>query len=218
METEEASGRARPRPTEKRQAIVRAAREVFGRVGYLGASIDMIAAEAAVSTRTIYNHFENKEQLFAVVLTDSTEQVAAEHEAIIRRHLRRVTDVRASLIACATEWAMPRPEFDNHFAIVRRIVAEGDNFPRELYDTWQEAGPRHVQRVLAEHLALLGEQGLLEVPNAEFAAQHFVALVTSTAPHGVTMPAGCSGLTEDQAYEIATVAVQAFLYGYLPRD
>ncbi|QWA22423.1 TetR/AcrR family transcriptional regulator [Streptomyces sp. JCM17656] len=128
------SGRSRPRKgfPEKRRAILDASRKVFGRVGYQGASIDMIATEASVSTRTIYNHFENKEQLFSTVLIESSEQVAAAHEAMIERCLGRTSSaagLEADLVSLAMDWVRPRPEFTDHFAIVARINAEGENFP-----------------------------------------------------------------------------------------
>ncbi len=194
---------------------MRAARAVFGRVGYLGASIDMIAAEAGVSTRTIYNHFENKEHLFTTVLTESSHQVAAAYEAIIQRHLGEVTDLEADLIAFGREWLRPRPEFADHFAIVRRINAEAERFPRELHEAWQEAGPLRVQRALTTRMARLSDQGLLRIDDAECAAQHFTILITA----GVTSRTqlGATPLEEPEINRIATAGVHAFLYGYLPR-
>jgi AcrR family transcriptional regulator len=103
--------------TEKREAIVRAARHVLSRVGYFGASIDVIAADAEVSTRTIYNKFESKEQLFSAVLTETFDQVAAAREALIGRYLGEVTDLEGDLIELAKEWVRPPPELQDHFAI-----------------------------------------------------------------------------------------------------
>ncbi|MFD2415452.1 TetR family transcriptional regulator [Amycolatopsis pigmentata] len=51
--------------------------------------IEVIAAEAEVSTRTIYNHFENKEQLFSTVLTERATQVADARDALIDKHGKR---------------------------------------------------------------------------------------------------------------------------------
>lgn len=213
------SGQSRPRKgfPEKRRAILEASRKVFGRVGYQGASIDVIAGEACVSTRTIYNHFENKEQLFSTVLIDSSEQVAAAHEAMIERHLGSTSSaaaLEADLVGLAKDWARPRPEFTDHFAITARINAEGENFPVDLHDAWQKAGPLRVQRTLAARMARLAERGLLHVQDSELAAQHFVVLITNTWGRG---RAGMDTLSDDETHEIATAGVHAFLYGYLPR-
>lgn len=216
------SGQDRPRKgfPEKRQAIMRASRKVFGRVGYQGASIDVIATEASVSTRTIYNHFENKEQLFATVLIESSEQVAAAHEAMIERHLdgtSSAADLEADLVGLAEDWVRPRPEFADHVAIVARINTEGEHFPAALHDAWQKAGPLRVQRALAARLARLAERGLLQVPDSELAAQHFVVLVTNTWGRGRGR-AGFGALSDAETHEIAAAGVHAFLYGHLPRD
>ena len=53
---------------EKDRAIVLAAREHFLRDGFSGASIDGIAKSAGVSVKTIYSHFENKNELFSKVM------------------------------------------------------------------------------------------------------------------------------------------------------
>src|SRR4030095_5552040 len=47
----------------KRRAIVEAATAVFRGNGYLGASMDEIAALAAVSKQTVYQHFDDQEGL-----------------------------------------------------------------------------------------------------------------------------------------------------------
>lgn len=56
---------------------------VFARDGYMRASVDAIAAEAGVSTRTIYNHFQDKAQLFQTVIQESATRVAEAQIAII---------------------------------------------------------------------------------------------------------------------------------------
>ncbi|MFD3515318.1 TetR/AcrR family transcriptional regulator [Streptomyces sp. NPDC058657] len=203
--------------SEKRRAILRASREVFGQAGYAGASIEVIATRADVSTRTIYNHFVSKEELFATVLADSTEQVAAAHGAMTLRHLGDIAsaeDLEADLIRLARDWVRPRPEFADHFAIVGRMSTEGNDFPRHLRDAWQEEGPRRVQRSLAAGMSLLAERGLLRVTDVDFAAQHFVVLVTNTWGRS---KAGADAMSEAELDAMATAGVHAFLYGYLPR-
>src|SRR5258708_34517111 len=52
----------------KRAAIVAAARQAFLENGYAEAAMDRIAESAAVSVKTIYRHFENKDELFSAVM------------------------------------------------------------------------------------------------------------------------------------------------------
>src|SRR5882724_649463 len=50
-------------------ALIGAATRVFLREGYGRASIDKVAREAGVSTRTIYGRFRNKADLLTAVIT-----------------------------------------------------------------------------------------------------------------------------------------------------
>jgi AcrR family transcriptional regulator len=52
----------------KRAAIVDAARRAFLENGYASTSMDRIAAAAGVSIKTVYRHFEDKDDLFSAVM------------------------------------------------------------------------------------------------------------------------------------------------------
>src|SRR5215469_16619241 len=62
------------RSARKRGAIIDAAAELFLRHGYLGTSMDQIAAQAAVSKPTVYNHFPDKEQLFTEIVLGALDR------------------------------------------------------------------------------------------------------------------------------------------------
>lgn len=62
-----------PRAARKRQAVVRAARDLFLREGF-GVGMDAIAAEAGVSKVTVYNHFGSKEALFTAVVAGALDE------------------------------------------------------------------------------------------------------------------------------------------------
>jgi AcrR family transcriptional regulator len=77
------SPRAQAKPrrlnrAEKREAnrhrILRAARTVFGRRGFHGASIEEIADEAGLSNGAIYYNFESKGDLFFALLEERAEE------------------------------------------------------------------------------------------------------------------------------------------------
>ena len=53
---------------QKRQAIVGAALAAFLESGYAEASVNRIAADAGVSIKTLYRHFESKDELFSAVM------------------------------------------------------------------------------------------------------------------------------------------------------
>jgi AcrR family transcriptional regulator len=54
---------------QTRERILDAAYKLFRRRGYSRVTMDDIAAEAALTKRTLYHHFESKDQLLAEVLT-----------------------------------------------------------------------------------------------------------------------------------------------------
>lgn len=53
---------------ELREHILHAAKDVFLEMGFERASMDVIAARAETSKRTLYAHFENKEKLYLAVI------------------------------------------------------------------------------------------------------------------------------------------------------
>ncbi|WP_328611282.1 TetR/AcrR family transcriptional regulator [Amycolatopsis sp. NBC_00345] len=55
----------------KRTAIVDAARTAFLDTGYAETSVHRIAAAAGVSIKTVYRHFEDKDDLFSAVMHDA---------------------------------------------------------------------------------------------------------------------------------------------------
>src|ERR1044072_5402159 len=140
--TQESGSTPRKGTVEKRQALMRGARTVFGREGYARAGIDEIAAEAGGSTRTLYNHFGGKENLFREVLMDSAASVTGAHIALIERHLAKVTDVEKDLLALAREWMGRRGDHEPHMLLVRHIISEGAHLPAEVIEKWRRIGPR----------------------------------------------------------------------------
>ena len=66
---------------ETRAALMHAARDVFGRRGYHGASLEEIAAEAGFSTGALYYNFASKEVLFLALLDERIEGRIADIDA-----------------------------------------------------------------------------------------------------------------------------------------
>jgi AcrR family transcriptional regulator len=212
---DEASARPRRGWADKREAITRAARVVFGRAGYTRASIEAIAAEASVSTRTIYNHFDDKEHLFRTVIQESAARVADAQTALIGRHLDKVTDLEPELVAFGKAWATYPADVAEHFALVRQINAEVGHIPQATLDAWQETGPRRVHRELARRLEHLADKGLLHIDDAGQAATHFVLLTAAEVTNRSYY--GAIPLDDQEVTRIATAGVRAFLHGYLPQ-
>jgi AcrR family transcriptional regulator len=160
----------------KHEAILEAARGVFLERGYAGASMDEVAAIAAVSKQTIYKHFGDKERLFTEVVTGDVDD-AEQHTQDLVDALATSEDLRADLTAFARAHVVD--VLAPHLVRLRRVViAEADRFPA-LARHWYEAGPAKGHATLAERFGALAERGLLRMDDPVLAAQHFNWLVLS---------------------------------------
>ncbi|OTG68913.1 TetR family transcriptional regulator [Acinetobacter sp. ANC 4169] len=65
----------RPKDLEKRQRILNAARSLFLKHGYHGSSMNQIAQEAGVTKLTVYNHFQDKANLFVCAIAATCEEL-----------------------------------------------------------------------------------------------------------------------------------------------
>ena len=183
---------------DKRQAILRGALSVFARDGYSRASIDAIAKEAEVSTRTLYNHFADKADLFRNVIQVSAGKAAQDQIAIIERHFHKVTDLEQDLVAFGKAMGAELGNAE-HFALVRQINAELGHIPAEAIEAWQETGPRKVKRTLAAELEKLG------FADPQRAAVHLMLLTMTGDP-------SIRGTRPDEDDIVAGVRV--FLHGH----
>ena len=152
------------------------ARVVFGRDGYSRTSIDRLAAEARMSTRTIYNHFPNKRTLFDEVLRDSARKVADKFE----QDLATIEsgDPRQRLVAVGIALTTLEIENPDHFDMVRQIVPEARHVSARSLTRWQNAGPTRVVDAIADLLREISKGGQLRFPDPRIAALQFTALTT----------------------------------------
>lgn len=76
----------RPKDREKRGKILAAARTVFLQSGYHGSSMNQIAKVAGVTKLTVYNHFQDKENLFTCAIEQTCEQSMQAERFILDEH------------------------------------------------------------------------------------------------------------------------------------
>lgn len=198
--------------TNKQEDLLNGALRVFAREGFSRARIEAIAAEAGVSTRTIYNHYPDKASLFHTVIVSSAEHTARHQINIVQHLLDAVTKIETALIDFGMVWARPDPETALHFALVRQIRADLQHIPEQTIQAWQRTGPRRVQTEIADHLRRLSDQDLITIPPgkpaAELAAAQLVALTAGVADR--------TGKGPSRAALLRTVesGVQVFLSAY----
>ena len=181
----------------KHQAILDAAETIFLRDGYLGASMDEVAARSRVSKQTVYKHFGGKEALFVEIVRSMTS-LAADAVDVNMSAEATGDDVRPYLRAYAltqlTVVLTPRL-----MQLRRLVVGEVARFP-ELARALYESGPKRAMSQLAAILEQLAERRLLTLDDPALAASHFNWLVMAEPVNRATLlgddsiPAGQSCL------------------------
>jgi AcrR family transcriptional regulator len=200
-----------PRSIRKRRAILDAASTVFLRNGYLGTSMDEIAALARVSKQTVYKHFADKETLFTAIVTAAVDAagdpVTAEATA-----LADSDDLPADLRALARDQL--GKVMQPHLMQLRRLViGEAGRFP-ELGRAFYDRGAGRTTAALAGAFERLSERGLLRTPDPQLAAAHFNWLVMA-APINRAMLLGDDAIpSADELDRYAEGGVRAFLAAY----
>lgn len=189
------------RGAAKRDEIMQAALGAFLDRGYLGTSVDEIAAAAHASKRTVYSHFGDKEALFREVIrsTIAPMQKALQSQLDLasrddpREALRSITRGLATIIVT--------PQV---VRLRRVVIAETDRFP-DLAAEWYRLGPEQTVDRLA---AYLGELDGLAIPDLRVAAEQLLWLVVSEplnrlmfAPSGTTVSAAELELTARHAFD-----------------
>lgn len=211
----EATQHSRLRP-EKRAAILAGAMSAMARLGYADASIDAVAREAAVSTRTIYKHFPSKAELFRTVIAESTTRIADAETVLIRDYfdqLRPGDPLGPALTELACVWmGAATGEDRTHQMILRQLAADAQHIPRSVVDAWLEAGPRRVRHELALRFRVLADRGELIVDDPDRAAVLFAQLISAQFAPGAP-----ADLPDDEQREWIVEAVRLFLAGHLPK-
>ncbi|MFI6341288.1 TetR/AcrR family transcriptional regulator [Streptomyces sp. NPDC050535] len=202
--------------TEKRTAILAAARELFVRQGVDRVSMDAIAARAEVSKRTMYDYFGDKRRLFLAILSAASESLLATMRRALDEHLPKdaqittVPQLEAALTALAIDLGtsiVGSPDYTAAFALVAQ---ERLQTPTTKDDLATEAA----EEDLAERFAHFVDAGLLDTDNPRLAADHFGALTMLLAYERQPVPAHAD---PEKIRQIMIDGVHAFIRAYATR-
>jgi len=201
------------RTPRKRRAILAAATEVFLQHGYLGASMDEVAAKAGVSKQTVYKQFENKERLFADIVLGTSDQLIDGLAQAYADTLDGATDAREALRALALR-LLDSLTASSVLQLRRLVIAEADRFP-EVCGKWFTSGFEKSLEALGDALVRLTERGLLrELDDPALAAYQFAGLVMYK-PMNRAMFAGTDARpVPGELEKLADQATEVFLAAY----
>ncbi len=167
--------RGRPKDAALRQRILERARDLFLLHGFQTVSMDVIAAAAKVSNRTVYSHFESKERLLAAVLQQEGERLRPRFpEAEISTSDEFVVALQAfgeRLVGLLTTPAI--------VGLGRIMISESGRHPdmaRQFYD-W---GPRQTELQLIRLMDLGQNRGWSKFHDTPLAAAQLLALWQGT--------------------------------------
>jgi AcrR family transcriptional regulator len=192
--------------------LIGAATRVFLRDGYGGASIDKVASEAGVSTRTIYERFKNKADLLGAVisrLVDRDMATGLATEELDRLEPRQALTVIGQIItghACDPESA----------ALFRIVATEAQRFP-ELAAKMRCSAKQRVDDAVARYFRNQVHRGTLTLADPERAASLFLQMVCAELHQCLLF-----GTADDIANLDITAHLQQvidiFLNGAVPRS
>ena len=203
-----------PRSSRKRRAILQAATTVFFRNGYVGTSMDEIAALAAVSKQTVYKHFTDKENLFSELVARTVREASDPvHDDVL--NLPDSGDIEVDLRDLARRQLakVMQPQI---LHLRRLVIGEASRFP-ELGRTFYELGPGRTIAALATVFEKLEERGLLHLDDPSLAAEHFNWLIMSIPLNRAMFLGEAEVPTSAELEQFAHAGVRVFLAAYGPR-
>jgi AcrR family transcriptional regulator len=198
------------RPSDRREALLQAAAEVFFEQGFVATSIGAIIERAGGSKRNIYSEFGNKEGLFSAIVTNTADRALSTLaiEQIEGRDLQEtLTAFGRQLMAIYMSPTL--------IGVYRIAVTEANRFP-DLVKSFYEQGPGRAASQLAEVLEGAKERGEIRADDCLRVAGHFVGMIRDN-PHLQVVLGLRPPPSEQEVREAVASAVEIFLNGVRPR-
>jgi TetR/AcrR family transcriptional regulator, mexJK operon transcriptional repressor len=205
--------RGRPRrgtEVARTAALINAATRVFLREGYGLASIDKVAAEAGVSTRTIYERYKNKADLLGAVISRLVDRMSA---ALATAELNRL-EPRAALSLIA-DTITSRARDPDAAALFRIVATEAQRFPA-LAAKMRENNKQCVDNVVANYLRAQVARGELTLADPDRAATLFLQMICSELHESLLFGGEAAVARLDCKAHVEHV-IDIFLLGATPR-
>ena len=196
---------------ERLDVLIQAATRIFLKQGYGFASIDKIAHEAGVSTRTIYQRFKNKAELMVAVVNRLMDRDMA--QMFERQEIDDMEPFAALFLIAQT--VVNRLCDADSAALFRIIATEAQRFP-ELAAQVRRTSRMRLQNKLSAYFKRQTERGVFALADPDGAAALFFHLVAAPMEDCLLYEAEGSMGKVDWPRHI-TGAIHIFLYGATPR-
>lgn len=190
----------------RREALLKAAREVFLEKGYASASVEDVVSRVGGSKATLYSYFGNKEGLFDDMISSLCDDFRA--QLAIPREVEG--DIELTLLRFGKRMLKQflQPE---RIAMHRAIFAEAFKFPR-LAERLYESGPQRSASIFADFLRQQNAAGVLHCADPELAAVNFIEMVKGDPQRRAML--GLPAFRSERELEKSVAnAVQIFLRG-----
>ena len=198
-----------PLDSPKRTAIVAAATELFLGSGFGAVSMDRIAAQARVSKRTVYSHFENKETLFAAVMGAVCEDIVGGELCPLASEDFLVRFSPSELLHRTGVYLLTIIASDTGIELYRLVSAESNRFP-QLGQTFHDNGPGMMLEAMREYLTENVKTGVFAIDDVKTAAGQFFGMIMQ--PVQMELSIGVrKKITAKEIDAIVSNAVDAFM-------
>lgn len=178
-----------------REALIGAARQLFGAHGFDGTSIDAVLAEAGVARGALYHHFATKTELFDAVLERETEALAVAVGKAARPTREPLAGLRAgceAFLRLALDPAVQRITMLDAPAVVGWV-------------RWRELDRRYLLGGVQTAIGHLADDGRIKPDEVEYLSHMILAAVGEAAMFVATSD------DHDAALQTALAAVDTLL-------
>ena len=191
----------------KRQAILKAAADVFRDVGFERASMEEIRARIGGSKATLYNYFPSKEKLFFEVMFQAKELELGSITAALNPD---ADDLKQELLRFGQQLV---PALFSPEAIAIRRLAIAELGHSDIGKVLFEGATAPMEKQVAEFLRKAMKRGVLRTADPKVAAMHLLSLLESELLQRVLL--GVIGSVKPEVVKgVVRRAVEVFLSGY----
>lgn|GEM_PF-1691084 len=168
------------RQKDKEETILNAAFDVFREYGFTNASMKDIASKAGLGKGTLYEYFQNKEDLFIHVVKANAGQF---FEEINRRMIAKIT-LREKLneIIKITQETMEEVEFFFKFVMFGKLFEMNCETKQKFQETLMDYREKYIN-LLRELFAKGSAEGVLREFDLEFVANFTTDMITAFCCH-----------------------------------